>query len=300
MRSLFVTGATGFVGRHFVRSLNPAEFRITCLQRTRRASAPDDSGIRWVEGDLRQPESYTAALAQCDTVVHLAAVTGRANREDFLAVNADGTRALLTACARLDVRDVLLVSTIAVKYPDKRLYPYAESKEIAEAALRQSGLQFTIIRPTIVIGQGAPIWQRLADLASRRMIVLPGDGRARIQPIHVDDVVACLVGLLRRGAFARETYELGGPEVVPFEEFLRQIHRVRSGRDPAVIHLPLRPIVALLSLLERGLGATLPVTAGQLSAFAIDSTADPGLACPVAPGRPMSIDAMIRRCLVDA
>ena len=93
-----------------------------------------------------------------------------------------------------------------------------------------------------MIGRDAPIWLKLADLARRRVIVLPGDGRARIQPIHVDDLVACVIALLRRDLFAGGTYEVGGPEVVSFEEFVRRIHRIRSGREPAVIRLPLGPI----------------------------------------------------------
>jgi len=297
VRSLFITGATGFIGRRLLQALQPKQYRqLVCLGRTRGASTPV-AGSRFVRGDLRDPDSYAQDLAGCDTVLHLAAATGRATRKDIREINAAGTRAVIRQCERLGVRDFLFISTIAVKYPDKRHYPYAESKEIGETALRESGLQYTIVRPTIVMGREAPTWRSLLGLARRRVIIMPGNGRARIQPIHVDDLVASLIALVRDDLFARGTFEVGGPDVVSFEDFLRRIHRIGSGREPAVVHLPLGPLVNTLSLLERPLGGALPVTAGQFAAFGNDSTADPGLALPVAPPNPMGVDDMIRACL---
>jgi nucleoside-diphosphate-sugar epimerase len=292
MRALFITGGTGFIGRQLLRSIDPANFRsVTCLSREERPAAPEPgAAIRFVRGDLGDPSSYARDLAGCDTVLHLGAATGRAPRDASLSVNVDGTRALIRECQRQGVRDFLLASTIAVKYPNVREYPYAESKQLAEAALTETSLRYAIIRPTIVVGLDAPIWQALAGLAGRRVIVMPGSGRVRVQPIFVNDLISVVLTLLERDLFERSVFELGGPEVASFDEFLRRIHRLRFKREPAIVHLPLGPIMALLSRVN-------PVAAGQLSAFRYDSTIDPALSFHDASVRALGLDDMIRACL---
>ncbi|HYN08772.1 MAG TPA: NAD-dependent epimerase/dehydratase family protein [Vicinamibacterales bacterium] len=304
MRSLFITGGTGFMGRRVLRQLVPADFRgVVCLRRRGDsdppAAGPIVSGVSYVQGDLRNPETYRRHLAGCDTVLHLAAATGPAPREESMAVNADGTRALVRESEKAGVRDFLLVSTIAVKYPNPDRYPYAGSKRLAEAAVRESGLRYAIVRPTIVIGDDAPIWRTLAGLARRRVILMPGTGRVRVQPIHVDDVAAQVLTLVKQDLFGNQIFELGGHESVTFEEFLRRVHWLGSGREPTVIHLPLGPILATLTLLEPVLDAVLPVKAGQFYAFRYDSTVDPGARLPTGSASSLGLDDMIRRCLAN-
>ena len=294
MRALFITGGTGFIGRRLLRSLDPAQYRrVTCLTRAESGTAAlAGSPVRFIRGDLRDPSTYTRDLANSDTVLHLAAATGRASQGESFSVNVEGTRALIRECHRQGVRNFLLTSTIAVKYPNVRAYPYAESKQLAEAALRDSPLGYAIVRPTIVVGPDSPVWQALARLAGRRVIVMPGRGRVRVQPIFVNDLIASVLALLRKDVFHQEVFELGGPEVASFDEFLRTIHRLRFNREPSVVHLPLGPIVGLLALVN-------PVAAGQLSAFRYDSTADPALGFHDPSIRALGLDTMIRKCLAD-
>jgi NADH dehydrogenase len=295
VRSISITGATGFIGRRVVKALDGRDVRrVVCLTRGSPPAALEAAPCQLVTGDLRNPGSYLDMLAGCDTVVHLAAATGRATASDFAAVNVEGTRALVTASEQAGVRDFLFISTIAVRYPDTRRYPYAESKARAEAAVRDSRLRFTIVRPTIVVARDAPIWQRLVKLATPGVVLMPGRGTARVQPIHVDDMVAALVGMLRDDSFDRATVELGGADVATFEDLLRGIHRRRSGRDPVVVHLPLVPMTAMLYWLERLIGPALPVTAGQLSAFGNDSVVDPRAARVQTAAR--GIEQIIQEC----
>ena len=302
MRSLFITGGTGVIGRRVLQRLAQSGLRdVVCLRRSEPASSSAVApAVRFVQGDLRNPEAYRRHLAGCDTVLHLAAATGVAPREESMAVNAEGTRALVREARKAGVRDFLLVSTIAVKYPNTDRYPYAASKQLAESAVRDSGLRHAIARPTIVIGPDAPIWRTLAGIAQRRVILLPGTGRVRVQPIHVDDLAAQLMDVVTRDFFDNQTYELGGRESATFEEFLRRVHRLCSGGEPSVIHLPLGPILATLAVLEPAFGRALPITSGQFSAFRYDSTADPDRALPNGSSRGLGLDDMIRRCLADA
>ena len=279
MQSLFITGATGFIGRSLLSSLDLRAYEIIyCL--ARRPLQPSEHPVRaenvqFVVGSLEKSGTWAPFLARATTVVHLAAATGKTAPKLYFSVNTRGTESLLLACREANSKNFLYVSSIAVKFPDKRRYPYAQSKELAEEAVRRSGLNYTIIRPTVVIGRDAPLWQALLRLAKPPIILLPGDGRTRIQPIYIDDLVACLGSILDENIFADETFEVGGPEAITIEDFITAIHVLISGKRPQVLHVPLKPILTLLGLLEMGLNQVLPVTAGQLSAFYQDGTIEP-------------------------
>ncbi|MGH9860561.1 MAG: NAD-dependent epimerase/dehydratase family protein, partial [Candidatus Acidiferrales bacterium] len=288
MRSTLITGASGFAGRALLRRLGAVtEPRtIYCLARKQaeagaraglRSAVPGDdatsASVQYVTGDLSEPASYEACLRQVDTVVHLAATTGRAKREEYLRVNAEGTRALVERCRAAGVQRFLHVSTIAVKFPDTRRYYYAQSKQQAEEAVRASGLRWTIVRPTILAGRGSPVLAGMAKLADLPLMPVFGDGRTAIQPVDVDDFAAFLAALVENDAFEGETIECGGADVIAMEDFMRKLARARKGREPRVMHVPLGLVIPVLSLLEPALGTRLPVTIGQLSSFRFDGTA---------------------------
>ena len=300
MSSLFITGATGFIGRSLVSKLDPAVYRnVFCLSRTGAvASFWPGSHVQMIKGDLREPESYARALASCRTVVHLAAATGNVAREQYFEVNARGAEELIKQCELHGVESFLYVSTIAVKYLDKRRYYYAQSKELGEDAVRRSRLRYLIVRPTIVIGPGGGPWRALSKLARGPFVALPGDGRARMQPIALEDIVACLRRILAENLFTNQIIELGGPEEITCEQFLKRIHRRYRGKEPAVFHLPLKPLIATLSALETIFSNAAPVNAGQLSAFWQDSTAEPINLhwAPILAGlRTIGVDQLIER-----
>jgi len=302
MNSLFITGGTGFIGRSLVSKLDPAKYRsVYCLSRmgASESFAPENR-VQVIRGDLNDPESYADALASCRTVVHLAAVTGKAAREQYFEVNAQGTKRLIEQCERCGVENFLYVSTIAVKYPDKSRYYYAQSKELGEVAVKESRLRHLIVRPTIVIGPGGGPWRALSKLARGPFVTLPGDGKTRMQPIALEDLIACLRMIMVENLFTNEIVELGGPEALTCEQFLKRIHARYHGKEPAVFRLPIKPLIAMLSVMEKIFSSATPVSAGQLSAFWQDSTAEPIHAPGLAGLRPtrlrmLSVDQLIER-----
>lgn len=297
-RTLFLTGASGFVGRCLLRRIAPVGFsRIVCLLRHPEMLAEefqDRPEVEWIGGDLLSPKSYAEALAGCDTVLHLAAVTGKARPAEYFRVNRDGTKVLLEQCRAEKVRNVLLVSSIAVKFADLRRYYYAQSKQQAEAAVAASGMRYTIVRPTAILGPGSPIAASLGKLACLPVIPVFGDGTAKLQPIHVENLVDCLLTLVQEEAFANETLELGGPEIIAIEELLRRLRRARGCGEGRVIHLPLRIVQGVLGLLEGLLFPVLPITAGQLAMFGNDGMATPTDYGQHLVGRLKSVDEMLK------
>ncbi|MBS1788241.1 MAG: NAD(P)-dependent oxidoreductase [Acidobacteria bacterium] len=296
MAQQLITGASGFIGRRLLAQLDPAKHgKIVCLKRTGKPEEfESDTPIRVVKGDLKNPESYTAAL-NCRTVIHLAALTGKAAPEEYFRVNAQGTADLIEQCERSGVENFLYVSTIAVKYRDKSRCYYAQSKEMAEQAVRQSRLRYLVVRPTIVIGPDGGPWQGLSRMARGRVLLMPGDGKILVQPIAVDDLATCLRVILEENLFTNEVVELGGAETISFERFLKKIHKQFSGKDPSVLRLPIKPMIATLSLMETLFYSALPVSVGQLSAFWQNSQAEPVKVPRLAKLKMASVDQMLER-----
>ncbi len=272
---VFLTGATGFIGRHVLERLDASRAElVVCLVRDPARLAgksPRPTYVRPIAGDLLRPETYAAALAGCDIVVHLAAAVGKATEADHFRVNLEGTRVLLDAARAAGVPRFLHVSTISVNFPDKRHYAYARAKERAEELVRASDRDWAIVRPTIVLGPGSGWGKKLRALATAPVPFVFGSGRARLQPVDVRDVARFLVELAASPALGRVTIELGGPDVLTFDEIL-----VRArGAASRVVHVPAAPLIGTLAALERIVGGALPVTAGQFYGFLHDTTAAP-------------------------
>ena len=269
-RSLFLTGARGFLGRHLLPRLTERGIEVTCL--VRRDPGPEAAGTRWVVGDLTQPGPWEEALAGVDAVLHTAAATGAAPADVHARVNAEGTASLVRRAAAAGVNRFLFVSTIAVKFKDKHRYPYAQAKERGEAAVRGGGIPWAIVRPTMIFGPGAPVLEGLRRLARLPVVPLFGGARARVQPVDVRDLAAILAAVTEDASFSGQVLEAGGPDVVTVAELLSVLRRL-EGRPPRTLSFPARPVASLLWALERA-GLRLPVTAGQIATFVEDGVAE--------------------------
>lgn len=300
-RRVFVTGAAGYVGRRVVaRLLARGDATPVCLVHRAptdgRETVPPNDAARWVVGDLREPETYEDELAGCDRVIHLAARTGRAGRRAFWRDNVEGTRALLEACRRRDTGGLLHVSTIAVHFDDLEHYPYAASKAEAEAAVRRSGVPHAIVRPTLVFGPGAPACRALSILARWPLTIVPGDGRATVQPIHAGDLATALADLAVAPEPPSGAHDVGGREALTIRELLARIHRRLGGDEPRFVHLPLRPLELLASGLERLFPTAPPVASGQFATFREDGRVRQGHLQDVLSDSLMGTDDMLDRC----
>lgn len=268
---LFITGSSGFTGARLSNRLG--EFGKTPLFLLRRGDPGSAAGgARIISGDLLQPDTYRTALRGSDTVLHLAAATGKNTRETYFRVNTEGTRRLLGEAKAAGVRRIVYVSTIAVRFRDVSQYPYAQSKQAAEKIVADSGLEFVILRPTLILGQLSPGLAGLRKLATAPVLPMFGDGRAMLQPIDVDDFVQAVIDAVRSDA-TNEIVEIGGPEKILMHDLLTRLRKLAGKAAGPSMHLPLAPVRSLLALLEPFLLPLLPVTAGQLASFSNDGIA---------------------------
>jgi len=278
LKTLFITGGSGFIGSRLLQEIDPADFKlIYCLTRKGMPSEFQKSktdNIHFVKGDLLDPKIYEPYISASDIVVHLAAVTGKARAESYFRTNDLGTQVLVKQCEKFNVAHFLYVSSIAAKFLDISNYPYALSKKQGEDAVTSSHLNYTILRPTIVIGKDSGTWDGLVRLSKGPLFLVFGDGKARIQPIYVDDLADCILSIITRGLFFNKIIELGGPEDISIENFQRQIRRVYYSDAPRAVHIPLKFLIPVLRFSEKFLLPVLPFTAGQLSSFRYDGTTD--------------------------
>jgi NADH dehydrogenase len=271
--SVVVTGASGFIGTALIPRLVAAGHLPRLIVRQPPA-APPAPPVEVIAGDLTSPASLRAAIAGADAVVHLGAATSAGRLDPAVAyrVNVGGATALIEACRAAGCRRVVVLSTQHVHLP--RCGTYGRTKRIADALFAGSGLEVTILRPSLVYGPGSRgVFVKLAGLV-RRLPVIPvvGPGTWHLRPLYLDDLVAVIVETLARPDVSGRTYDVGGTERITYNEFLQAICAA-LGRPCRRVHIPLVFGFALAWLLERML-ANPPLTVDNVYGSLLDVPCD--------------------------
>lgn len=183
-----MTGATGFVGAETLDQLLAQGFRIRALVRR---PQPDRTGVEWVPGALDAPDSLDRLMAGADVVLHIAGVVNAPDRAGFEAGNVAGTRAVIAAMERAGLTRLVHVSSLAAR--ERGLSDYCATKALGEDAVRESGLDWTMVRPPAVYGPRDTEFRELFRLARHGVLPVPAHGRASL--VHVRDLARLLVQL---------------------------------------------------------------------------------------------------------
>ena len=228
--NVLVTGGTGFVGRHLVRHLASDGMNVRVASRSEPRVLP--AGVTHVEADVTEPSSLPAALAGADAVVHLTAIIVERGSQTFERVNHHGTRNMIEAMRTAGVPRLVHMSALGVG-PDDR-FPYLLTKWRGEEAVRASDLTWTVLRPSVVHGEGCGFFRPIV-WTLRWMPVYPmvARGRTRFTPLWIDDLARCVAACLR-GEHAGATLDLGGPETLLFSDIVRIVMEALGKRRRVV------------------------------------------------------------------
>lgn len=213
--------------------------RVLCLPGDAAAPALRERGAEIHYGDVTRPETLGPPLAGVETVYHLAAlILAPGDAERLRAVNAEGTRNVVAAAEAAGVSHFIHVSSVSVLYSWSN--PYARSKREAEGHLGATRIaHVTIVRPSLAYEDGGSVefMRFVAHLRRPGPVLLPGGGRARKNPVHVDDLVAAFLSLAGNPKAFGKTYHFTGGEVITLRAMAEALLR-HMGRPKPILGVP--------------------------------------------------------------
>jgi nucleoside-diphosphate-sugar epimerase len=281
MSSVLLTGASGFVGSHVLPALLDAGHQVRALVRgdaaetlvLARLGADRRDAVSFSRGDVtgaEAPKQLAAAMAGTDTVVHLVAIPrDLTGGRDLLRVNLDGTRAVIEAMRVAGVRRLVHLGALGVA--DDPALHYGTSKARAEVAVAESGLDFTILKPSLLWGERDGFFNIVADLVriSPGLVPVPGRGTSRFQPLWIGDLARVVALCLERPETAGRSCELGGPRVWTYREITAEVLRGMGSRR-AIVPVPV-PLIALVGGVCEAVHLPFPVASDQLRQLRLDN-----------------------------
>lgn len=274
--TVFVTGATGYVGGFIVDHLIAAGHQARCLVRSaEKGQRLSIKGAQIHLGDATLPETLVGALSGCDAVIHLVAVIQEIPSKNitFERLNFEGTKNIVAAAKAQGVNRFLHMSALGAD--ENSPTPYFRTKGAAERYVRESGLNYTFFRPSFIYGPGDAVYTMLAKLLKRLpfgFYPLFGDGQYRHQPVSILDVARGFVNALKNPKAFLKTYDVGGPRAISYREQLQILAHTIGKR---VRFLPQSLSLSRLLVNVMQIFPFSPINSDQLTMLTTDSVCDP-------------------------
>jgi uncharacterized protein YbjT (DUF2867 family) len=253
--NVVVLGGSGFVGRHVVAGLVAAGHAVTVPTRRREAAKhlivlPT---VDVVETDINEPTRLTEILRGATAVINLVGILHPSNGQTFVRAHVELVRNLIAACRDNGVSRLLHVSALGADAAAPS--EYLRSKAEGEALVRDSGLEWTVFRPSVIFGPGDSFLTLFARLSRLLPVVPLAAADARFQPVYVNDVAHCVIQAVDDELTHRAAFDLCGPRVYTLRELVRYVGEVTGA---------VRPILPLPAGLARLQAAVLEHLPGKL------------------------------------
>src|SRR5262249_6704658 len=279
---IFLTGATGFVGKYMLARLLREGHRVRALvrpiagQKDRAVDLAqpgiDTSRIETVVGDVVSGAGFDEGMHGCDAVIHLVGIIIEKGTNTFEAVHRIGTHNVVEAARRAGIKRFVQMSALGVRADG--VAAYQTSKWKGEEEVRRGGIPYCILRPSPIFGPGDGFVTQMMDTMRKAPLFrpVPGSGTPKFRLVFIGDVVTCFVRALASDAATNQTVELGGADELVLNDALAEIARCAGVRKPAV-HIPM-PLMLMGAALAQGVLPNPPVTVDQLRMLREGSTCD--------------------------
>jgi len=231
-----ITGGTGFIGSHLAQRLIAEGHEVVIVARGKR-SLQAGLQAKFVTGDLSDTAHLAEAFADCDAVAHCAGINREIGTQTYRKVHVEATRSVVTAAQQAGVKKILLMSFLRAR-PNCGS-AYHESKWAAEEIVRQSGLDYTILRSGMVYGRGDHMLDHLSHaLYTFPFFAMVGFKEKSIRPLAIEDLVEVMLAALIEDRLNQRTFAITGAEELYLSEAVRRVAGV-TGNRPFMIRAPI-------------------------------------------------------------
>jgi nucleoside-diphosphate-sugar epimerase len=274
-----ITGGTGFIGSHLAQRLVSEGHQVVLLARKRRNISVGSAAMTFVPSDLSDPAAIANAVASCEAIAHCAGINREIGEETYRKVHVEGTRNVIKAAQQAGVKKIVLMSFLRAR-PSCGL-AYHESKWAAEEIVRNSGLDYTIIKAGMVYGLGDHMLDHLSHaLHTFPFFAMVGFKEKGIRPLAIDDLVEVLRASLTENRLSRSTVAITGAEELYLSEAVRRVARV-TGNNIRMFRAPVWFHLALARFWE--LTMKVPLVARAQVRILSEGVVEPSLPCDALP-----------------
>jgi uncharacterized protein YbjT (DUF2867 family) len=292
---VFVTGSTGFVGNHVLHTLLDRGHQVRALVRPGseyKLKQPDK--VEVIAGEVTESADLIQGMKGCDAAIHLVGIIRAFPSQDitFERLHTEATANVVAAAKEAEVPRLLHMSALGAREDGST--PYLRTKFAAEELVRQSGLNYTIFRPSLIFGRGGEAIKMFGDMVKKYVVPIIGDGQYRFQPVSVTTVAQGFEKALEPETAKDQTLDVGGPDNVSFDEIMDTLARV-MGKSIVKIHMPVLPLRLATSALQHAPGY--PLTMDQITMLLEGSTCDEKPFYELLGLEPISLEQTIREAI---
>jgi len=210
-----ITGANGFVGKNLRNFLHKK--KINVLGISRKNFRKHASEVKITSTNLLESKLQTK-LKNYDALVHLIGTGRKSPKSTFKEINLNLTKNVIKACKNAGIKKIIFISGLGVSKSNQS--DYFVSKYMAEREIMNSGLDYTIFRASYIMGKTDHLTKVLSMQMKKGIIVIPGSGKYRLQPIFVLDVAKIILEAVLEKKFSKKILDLAGPQKISFEDFV--------------------------------------------------------------------------------
>ena len=201
MNHIAISGAKGFVGKNLKKFLSKNNIKSISLSRN------------------HFKKNHFPSLKNVSNFVHLAGIGSESIEQKFDKVNVEATKTVIQLCKKNNIKKIIYFSGLGVSKNSRS--SYFISKYNAEQLIQKSGLQYTIFRPSYIVGDDDYLTRNISKQIKKKRIIVPGSGKFLLQPISIDDVCSCIGTALNSRKFSNKIIDLVGPKKILFQNLIK-------------------------------------------------------------------------------
>ena len=222
--AITITGANGFVAKNLRKFLSKNHIKVIAIARKTFQKHHTETVVY---SKTLLEKGLQNKLRNCDALVHLIGIGKQSFKYNF-EDNIDLTKNMIKTCKKSGIKKIIYISGLGVT--KNSTSDYFISKYKAEQEIINSGLNYTIFRPSYIVGKKDYLSKFILKQIKKGIVIIPGSGKYRLQPIFVEDVAKIIVESIYEKKFSNKILDLVGPEIIKFEDFVRYFVKNKKTR----------------------------------------------------------------------